>query len=158
MHGKWFPVVSALKPSFRKPRFLPAHLETAMCQLVRLFRWPNGCLLSCNWVQLQQASESGLLVWGVLARSRKVGRSTVGRHLDQAPLGGFCLQLSALELSDSQHESKIGGGSFSMEPWCMGLDLTDVAHGKMVDKLPCFGGVGWLMGEGILLTTWCVVH
>lgn len=78
------------------------------------------------------ASESGFLVLGVLARSRKVGRSTGGRHLDQAPLGGFCLQLSALELSDSQHESKIGGESSSMEPWCMGLDPTDVAHGKMV--------------------------
>lgn len=71
MHGKWFPVVSALKPSFRKPHFLPAHLETAMCQLVRLFSWSNGGLLGCNWVQMQQP-QSGLRCSGVLARSRQV--------------------------------------------------------------------------------------
>lgn len=99
----------------------------------------------------EAASESGLLVLGVLARSRKVQR---GKTSGPGTTGGILpLVLSALDLSNSQHESKTGEESSSLEPWCMGLDLTDGAHGKMVDKLPCLGGVGWLMGEGILLTT-----
>lgn len=89
------------------------------------------------------ASESGLLVLGVLARSRKVHR---GKTSESGTTWGILSPvLSTLELSDSQHKSKTGGESSSMEPWCMGLDPTDVAHRKMVDQLSCLGGVGWLM-------------
>lgn len=55
MHGKWFPVLSALKPSFRKPHFLPAHLETTMCQLVRILRWSKGLP---PWLQFHSAAST----------------------------------------------------------------------------------------------------
>lgn len=87
MHGKWFPVLSALKPSFRKPRFLPAHLETIVCQLVRLFGWPNGCLLSCNLAQ-QRQSLPGRVDFASRGTWWEVDRSTVERHLDQGVSGG----------------------------------------------------------------------
>lgn len=72
MHGKWFPVLSALKPSFRKPHFLPAHLETAMCQLVRVLRWPKGRLLAYNLVQLLLPRRAELCISGSPIRRRQL--------------------------------------------------------------------------------------
>lgn len=74
MHGKWFPVLSALKPSFRKPFFLQAHLETSMYQLGKFFRGPSGCLFSCKWCSAAAASTKAELTLHaeVLVRSRQI--------------------------------------------------------------------------------------
>lgn len=86
MHGKWFPVLSALKPSFRKPHFLPAHLETTMCQLVRLLRWSKGCLFGYNFIPLvlpgrARLSISRLLMRGQLHHGECLGLATPGAVL-----------------------------------------------------------------------------
>ena len=79
----------------------------------------------------EAASESGLLVLGVLARSRKVHR---GKTTGPGTTGGiFPPVLSALDLSDSQHESKTGGESSSLEPWL---------HGSRSDRWSSWGNGG----------------
>lgn len=153
MHGKWFPVLSALKPSFRKPLFLQAHLETSMYQLGRFFRGPSGCLFSCKQLSPRQS-------WLCMLRSWwGVDRFLVEGHLDPECYWAspFTSGLNALGLSDWQEKSETGGES---SIW-RNMGHTQGSGIRMLDsgkKGFSKGGQGPLTGEGILLVTWCVVH
>lgn len=94
MHGKWFPVLSALKPSFRKPRFLPAHLETTMCQLVRLLGWPKGYLLGYNFTRLLLPGRAGLSISRLLTRRQLRGGGCLGLAIPGAAL---CIEHIGME-------------------------------------------------------------